>query len=87
MNMAGVVMGLCEFAEEEAEERDRRDEARSSIAPKEGKLELYPQGIPAGPACRGGSLLSRDIPDKVDESSEESFPASDPPSWTPAHIA
>jgi hypothetical protein len=37
------------------------------------------------PEKRPGARTPRDPEGLVDESSEESFPASDPPSWVPIH--
>lgn len=46
----------------------------------------HEQDAPQGPVQRGGSLLPREqeLENQVDESSDESFPASDAPSWSPS---
>lgn len=53
--------------------------------PKANPPEGHEHDAPQGPVHRGGSLLPHDQEpeDQIDESSDESFPASDAPSWSP----
>jgi hypothetical protein len=64
----------------------RKTGAKAKVAPKPKgkarKLARPRHETPRPKAVRRGAATKRP-PDSVDESSRESFPASDPPSWTP----
>ncbi|MCC6559447.1 MAG: hypothetical protein IT372_41535 [Polyangiaceae bacterium] len=52
-----------------------------------GAPEAGGEEAPRAPLDRGGSLLPHENPEVVDEASDESFPASDPPAWSPTKAA
>ncbi len=65
------------------EESKQGEAPEAPEAPQGGAGDRGEQEPKDGPVKRGGSLEDRELPEKVDEASDESFPASDPPSFSP----
>jgi hypothetical protein len=53
---------------------------------EDSREERHPDPSSAPPAPEAPSAVPLSDDDRIDEESEESFPASDPPSFTPAHL-
>ncbi len=69
-------------------EKNTEDQKNANVSAKEDGPEQGRGSLPSleetsGPVDRGGSLKPKDKKGCVEEASDDSFPASDAPSWSP----